>query len=141
MNVTATSEEEEVGSAEVTVVLGEDESGMRAGVRGALEAGGLRVLAEAESAEEVVVAAVRHQPTVCLLAVHLPGSGIDAAQRIKAALPDTKVVMLTGSDRDEDLFAAVRAGADTDVNQVAGPPLLSTPRPPRRALARGTPIR
>ena len=112
MNVTATSEEEEIGSAEVTVVLGEDESGMRAGVRGALEAGGLRVLAEAESAEQVVAAAVRHQPTVCLLAVHLPGRGIDAAQRIKAALPDTKVVMLTGSDRDEDLFAAVRAGAD-----------------------------
>jgi DNA-binding NarL/FixJ family response regulator len=98
--------------AEVTVVVGEDESGTRAGVHAALEAGGLRVLAEAATADDVVAAALWHRPTVCLLAVHLPGSGIVAAQRISAALPRTKVIMLTGSDRDEDLFAAIRAGAD-----------------------------
>ena len=112
LNVSGTSDSEELASAAVTVVLGDDESAMRAGVRRALEAGGLRVLAEASSAEDVVAAAAELQPTVCLLAVHLPGCGIAAAQRIKAARRDTKVVMLTGSDRDEDLFAAVRAGAD-----------------------------
>ena len=112
LNVSGTSDSEELASAAVTVVLGDAESAMRAGVRRALEAGGLRVLAEASSAEDVVAAAAELQPTVCLLAVHLPGCGIAAAQRIKAARRDTKVVMLTGSDRDEDLFAAVRAGAD-----------------------------
>jgi DNA-binding NarL/FixJ family response regulator len=103
---------EDPGSRELTVVLGEDQSGTRAGVRRALEAGGLRVLAEVASADDVVAAVVRYRPTVCLLAVHLPGSGIVAAERIKAALPNTKVVMLSGSDRDEDLFAAIRVGAD-----------------------------
>jgi DNA-binding NarL/FixJ family response regulator len=96
----------------VTVVLGEDQVGIRAGVREALESQDMHVLAEAASAEEAVASAIRHRPTVCLLAVHLPGGGIAAAERIKSALPDTKIVMLTGSDRDEDLFASIRAGAD-----------------------------
>jgi DNA-binding NarL/FixJ family response regulator len=99
-------------SAEVTVVLGDDQGGTRAGVRQALEARGIRVVAEAVTAEEAIAAAIRHKPAVCLLAVHIPGSGIVAADRIKAALPDAKIVMLTGSDRDEDLFASIRAGAD-----------------------------
>jgi DNA-binding NarL/FixJ family response regulator len=42
----------------------------------------------------------------------MPGNGIAATEHIKRALPDTKVVMLTSSDRDADLFAALRAGAD-----------------------------
>jgi len=42
----------------------------------------------------------------------MPGDGISAAERIREVLPDTKIVMLTRSDRDEDLFAALRAGAD-----------------------------
>jgi DNA-binding NarL/FixJ family response regulator len=99
-------------SAEVTVILADDQGGTRAGVRRALEARAIPVLAEATTAGEAVAAAVRHKPAVCLLAVHLPGSGIAAAEQIKAALPETKVVMLTGSDRDEDLFASIRAGAD-----------------------------
>lgn len=99
-------------SAEVTVVLGDDQGGTRAGVRQALEARGIRVVAEAGTADEAIAAAIRHKPAVCLLAVHIPGSGIVAADRIKTALPDAKIVMLTGSDRDEDLFASIRAGAD-----------------------------
>jgi DNA-binding NarL/FixJ family response regulator len=97
---------------DITVVLGDDEVATRAGVRGALESRGMRVMAEAGTAEEAVAAAVRHRPSVCLLAVHLPGGGIAAAERLNEAVPDTKIVMLTGSDRDEDLFAALRAGVD-----------------------------
>jgi len=96
----------------VTVILCEGQAGIRVGVRRALEAGGVHILAEAATADEAVAAAVRHRPAVCLLAVHLQGGGIAAAQRIKTALPDTRIVMLTGSDRDEDLFASIRAGAD-----------------------------
>ena len=53
----------------------------------------------------------RAQPEVCLLDINMPGSGIAAAARITAALPDTAVVMLTVSRQDEDLFDALRAGA------------------------------
>jgi DNA-binding NarL/FixJ family response regulator len=99
-------------ASQITVVLGDDESATRVGVRRALEAGGLRIIAEADTAEDVFAATVKHRPTVCLLGVYLPGGGILVAERIKATLPETKVVMLSSSDRDEDLFAAVRAGAD-----------------------------
>jgi len=96
----------------VTVILGDDQAGTRAGVRGALESQGMRVVAEVGTAEQAVAAAIRYKPAVCLLAVHLPGGGIAAAEQINEALPGTKIVMLTGSDCDEDLFAALRAGAD-----------------------------
>lgn len=97
---------------EITVVLGDDDAGTRAGARQALESAGIRVLGETATAHQTVAAALRHQPMVCLLAVHMPGDGIAAAEQIATALPDTKIVMLTSSERDDDLFAAVCAGAD-----------------------------
>ena len=42
----------------------------------------------------------------------MPGSGLAAAWEIAARLPQTKIVMLTVSDEDTDLFTALRAGAD-----------------------------
>jgi DNA-binding NarL/FixJ family response regulator len=93
-------------------VLADSDVGLRAGVRKALEPHGFRILAEAGSADEAVAAAVTHQPDVCLLAVNLPGNGLAAAMQIHEALPETKIVMLTWSERDEDFLEAVRAGAD-----------------------------
>jgi len=108
----AATDSGDVSGPPVTVILGEDQVVIRIGVRGALESGRVHVMAEAVTAEEAVAAAIRHRPDLCLLAVHLPGGGIAAAERIKTALPCTKIVMLTGSDRDDDLFASIRAGAD-----------------------------
>ncbi|MGZ4195108.1 MAG: response regulator [Solirubrobacteraceae bacterium] len=96
----------------ITVILGDADAGTRAGARRALESAGVRIVAEAADAQQAVAAALQHKPAVCLLAVRMPGSGIVATAQIAAALPDTKIVMLTESDRDDDLFAAVRAGAD-----------------------------
>lgn len=98
--------------AEPTVLLADDHVATRAGVRHALEPHGLRVVAEAGSAAEAVAAALRHRPDVCVLAVRMPGNGIEAARQISEALPMIKIVMLTASERDDDLFAALRAGAD-----------------------------
>ena len=97
---------------ELRVVLADAEVATRVGVRLALEAAGLRVVAEASSASEAVAVALSHQCDVCVLAVGLPGSGILAAEQIRQALPAVKIVMLTASDLDEDLFGALRAGAD-----------------------------
>lgn len=63
-------------------------------------------------AAEAVQAAVRERPDVCLLDIRMPGSGLAAAWEITARLPWAKIVMLTVSDEDTDLFAALRAGAD-----------------------------
>ena len=78
----------------------------------ALEEGGFDVIAEATETEGAVEAALRERPDVCVLDVYMPGAGgIEAARRIKKALPGTEVVMLTVSVSDADLFAALQAGA------------------------------
>ena len=93
------------------VLIADDHPSTRAGVRESLERAGFDVVAEAEDAVGAVTLATRHEPDICLLDVHMPGSGITAAQQITAQLPRTAVVMLTISNEDEDLFGAIRAGA------------------------------
>src|SRR5687767_6863176 len=84
---------------------------MRAGVRLALEGEGFDVVGQAADAGTAVELALREKPDVCLLDVHMPGSGIAACAEVRSQLPDTKVVMLTVSRNDGDLFAALQAGA------------------------------
>jgi DNA-binding NarL/FixJ family response regulator len=97
---------------DLTVVLADDHLATRVGIRRALEPEGLRVVAEVGNAADAVQAAIEQRPDVCLLAVRLPGDGIEAARLIKQASPETKIVMLSASGRDEELFGALRAGAD-----------------------------
>lgn len=93
------------------VVIADDHPPTRAGVREALESQSWTVVAEAATAQEAIAAAREHAPDVCLLDINMPGSGIAAAAEITHTLPDVAVVMLTASRDDEDLFAALRAGA------------------------------
>jgi DNA-binding NarL/FixJ family response regulator len=100
------------GEGPVRVLVADDHAPTRDDVRRALEGdGGFLVCAEAADAAEAVQAAVREQPEICLLDVRMPGSGLAAAWEIGARLPETKIVMLTVSEEDADLFAALRAGA------------------------------
>ena len=72
----------------------------------------IEVLAEATSASEAVDMAVAQAPDVVLMDVRMPGgSGIEAARAISNALPTSKIIMLTVSDEEDDLFEAVKAGA------------------------------
>jgi len=93
------------------VVVADDHPPTRAGVREALENDACTVVAEAATAEEAIAAAREHTPDVCLLDINMPGSGIAAAAEITHTVPGVAVVMLTASRDDEDLFAALRAGA------------------------------
>jgi DNA-binding NarL/FixJ family response regulator len=70
------------------------------------------VCAAVADAAAAVQKAVYEKPDVCLLDVRMPGSGIAAAWEIAARLPRAKIVMLTVSDDDDELFSALRAGAD-----------------------------
>jgi DNA-binding NarL/FixJ family response regulator len=93
------------------VLVADDHPPTRAGVRAVLEQDGFVICAEASSAHEAVEEALREAPDICLLDIHMPGSGIAAAAAITEALPDVAVVMLTVSDDDADLFDALQAGA------------------------------
>jgi DNA-binding NarL/FixJ family response regulator len=95
------------------VLIADDHAPTRDDVRRVLE-GDERfdVCASAADAAQAVQAAVRERPDLCLLDIRMPGSGLAAAWEIAARLPQAKIVMLTVSDEDADLFAGLRAGAD-----------------------------
>ena len=95
----------------LSVVIADDHAPTRAGVRAALDGCGFAVVAEAHDAATAIDAALAERPDVCLLDIHMPGSGIAAAAAIGEQLPDTAVVMLTVSRDDDDLFASLKAGA------------------------------
>lgn len=93
------------------VLVADDHAPTRDDVRRALVDSGMSVCAEAADAARAVRLALETGPDICLLDVHMPGGGVAAAWEIAARLPTTKVVMLTVSDEDADLFRALRAGA------------------------------
>ena len=95
----------------VRVLIADDHAATRLGVRRALEDHDFDVVAEATDGPGAVRQALDLRPDICLLDVHMPGGGSVAAAEIVRALPQTRVVMLTVSDSDDDLFEALRAGA------------------------------
>jgi len=94
------------------VLIADDHAPTRQDVRRALEDDErFSVCAVVADAVEAVQAALRERPDVCLLDIQMPGSGLAAAWEIASRLPRTRIVMLTVSDEDNNLFAALRAGA------------------------------
>jgi DNA-binding NarL/FixJ family response regulator len=72
----------------------------------------MKVVGEAGALREAVDQAHALRPDVILMDLGLPdGSGLGATLAILAEMPDTRIVFLTVHDDDEDLFAAIRAGA------------------------------
>ena len=72
----------------------------------------LEVVGEARDGIEAIELAAELLPDVVLMDVKMPTvNGIEAARRIRAAQPSVRVLMLTESEDEEDLYAAVRAGA------------------------------
>src|SRR5262245_43129750 len=98
----------------IRVLLVDDAAVFRAGLRAILAAEpGLMVVGEAADGRQGVQLARRLRADVVLLALRLPGlDGIAATEQLRAELPTTQVVLLTGAGEDEDtVVAAVRAGA------------------------------
>jgi DNA-binding NarL/FixJ family response regulator len=109
----------------VRVVVADDHSATRFGVRTVLEAHGMVVCAEAGTPDETVAAVLEHRPDVVLVDILMPpGDGIDAARRIHDQAPETVIIMLTGSPDSGHLIDALRAGArgyllkDTDPDRL-----------------------
>ena len=93
------------------ILIADDSSLTRVGIRATLEGADFEVCAEADSAETAVEAARRERPDVCLLDIDMPGSGIRAAAEIAHELPETAILMLTVVPDDASLFEALRVGA------------------------------
>jgi DNA-binding NarL/FixJ family response regulator len=101
-----------VSEQPVRVVIADDHAPTREDVRMALEEDpGFVVVGEAPDAFGAIDLALRERPDLCLLDVHMPGGGVRATWEITARLPQAKIVMLTVSRDDRDLFGALQAGA------------------------------
>jgi DNA-binding NarL/FixJ family response regulator len=96
----------------VRVLIADGNAPTRDKLRRAIEKdGGFEVCAEAADAAGAVSAALRERPDISVLDVKLPGGGVAVTWEIGGRLPGAKVVMLTESAGDAELFAVLRAGA------------------------------
>lgn len=96
----------------VRVVLIDDHPLFREGVAVTLGVDpAWKVVAEGESADDALKLAVAHLPDVLLLDLHIPGGGLNALRAVVAACPVTRVVMLTVSEDEAHVLAALKAGA------------------------------
>lgn len=97
----------------IRVLVADDHGLFRQALKSVLSAeGDLDLVGEAGDGEEAVRLAAELAPDVILMDVRMPKlAGIDAARRIAAEMPVTKVLMLTVSDEEGDLFEAIKAGA------------------------------
>ncbi len=95
------------------VLIADDDEMMRAGLRTALSSDDtIDVVAEAADGREAVRLAGALQPDVVLMDVRMPGmDGIAATREIAAALPLSRVLILTTFEDDDYVFGALRAGA------------------------------
>ena len=100
-------------TAPIRILVVDDHTLFRRGLTALLSRdAGLQVAGDAADAGEALRRAAELQPDVILLDNHLPGvNGVDALASLREAAPQAKVLMLTVSEDEQDLAAALRAGA------------------------------
>ncbi len=95
------------------LVLVEDHPLFRKGLRAVLESTcDLRVVAEQQDAETLTETVAEHRPDLVLMDLTLPGiSGLEATRCLARSSPEVPILVLTMSDDDTDVLAAIQAGA------------------------------
>lgn len=94
------------------ILLADDNRLMLEGLQNLLAAYGIEVLGTASDGLEAVALAQQLHPDLILMDIRMPRcDGLEATRRIKALMPEMKIVMLTTSAEDTDLFESVKSGA------------------------------
>ncbi|MDQ1368409.1 MAG: hypothetical protein QOF20_762, partial [Acidimicrobiaceae bacterium] len=102
------------GADTVRVLIADDQAVFRRGLFVVLSTeDNIEVVAEAENGEEAIAKTEELAPDVVLMDVRMPRvNGIEAARQIREISPSTKILMLTVSDEEDDLYQAIKAGAN-----------------------------
>jgi two-component system NarL family response regulator len=97
----------------IRVIIADDHALFRRGLEMVLaEDEGIQLVGQASDGAEAVQVAAETVPDVVLMDIRMPKtSGIEAARLMKEVAPSAKIVILTISDEEDDLFEAIRAGA------------------------------
>ncbi len=100
-------------SESIHLLIADDQPAFRRGLRALLQSvADVTIVGEATTGEETVGLAERLQPDVILMDLHMPPlSGLEATRRILHSSPHIRIIVLTMSDHDENVFAALKAGA------------------------------
>ena len=94
------------------VLLADDHALLLEGLQNLLEAHDIEVAGTARDGREALEQARKLRPDLILMDIRMPVcDGLSATRLIKAELPETKIVVLTTSAEDQDLFEAVKSGA------------------------------
>lgn len=94
------------------ILIADDHALFRDGLRSLLRSEGHEIIAEAKNGREAIQLAHQHKPDVVLMDLSMPEvDGLTATKTIVAELPEVKVIILTASDEDMNLFEAIRSGA------------------------------
>ncbi len=98
----------------IRILLVDDQLLFRKGLRALLDTEpDMQVIGEAPDGQQAIERARVMRPDVMLMDIHMPNcDGVAATRIIKQELPDTKIIMLTVSDEDDDLFEAINGGAN-----------------------------
>ena len=100
-------------SDKTRVLIVDDHDLLRAGISSVLQSRGYEVAGEAGDGREAVSRALELRPDLILMDIHMPEmGGLEATRLIKAEQPDVKVVMLTVAEEEEDVFEAMKSGAE-----------------------------
>ena len=101
-------------SEAIRILIADDHELFRRGLRMVLEdEDDIAVVGEVGDGASAVQLAIDEAPDVMVMDVRMPQlSGIEAAIKIKESLPHTKILMLTISDEEDDLYEAIKAGAN-----------------------------
>ena len=95
------------------VLLADDHALFRAGIASLLKAWEMEVVGQAGDGIEAIELTRRLKPELVLMDVGMaPCNGLEATRVIKTELPDVKVIIVTVSEDDQDLFEAVKSGAE-----------------------------
>jgi len=94
------------------ILLADDHTLFRDSLRSLLTSRGLEIVGEASEGREAFELARRLLPDIVLMDLSMPGlDGLAATRLISAEMPQVKVVILTASDEDAQLFEAIKSGA------------------------------